>query len=104
MYAGPKSALRRFHDQVIGLVLAFGGDVEVAPKKSYVSLRRSKQFGTVGPGPAGKLEIGLNLPGMEPGARLESVGGMCSHRVRLARSDELDAEVVGWLRKAYERA
>ncbi|MBA3851449.1 MAG: DUF4287 domain-containing protein [Chloroflexi bacterium] len=104
MYAGPKSALRAFHDQVIGLVSTFGGDVELAPKKTYVSLRRSKQFGTVGPGPAGRLEIGLNLPGTEPGARLESVGGMWSHRVRLAGSDELDAEVVGWLRRAYERA
>lgn len=104
MYSGPKSALRPFHDQVIGLVGTFGTDVELAPKKAYVSMRRSKQFGTVGPGPAGRLEIGLNLPGVEPAGRLEGVAGMCSHRVRLASSDEFDAEVVDWLRKAYERA
>ncbi len=104
MYAGPKSELRPFHDQVTALVGTFGGDVKLAPKKAYVSLRRTKQFGTVGPGPAGKLEIGLNLSGVEPGGRLERAGGMCTHRVRLAAPDELDAEVIHWLRQAYDRA
>ena len=51
MYAGPKATLRPFHDQVIELARGFGDDVELAPKQAYVSLRRSKQFGTVGPGP-----------------------------------------------------
>ena len=63
MYAGPKATLRPFHDQVIELARGFGADVELAPKQAYVSLRRSKQFGTVGPGPGGRLEIGLNLTG-----------------------------------------
>jgi hypothetical protein len=69
-----------------------------------VSLRRSKQFATVGPGPGGRLEIGLNLAGVEPAGRLEATGGMCTHRVRLSSTDELDAQVIGWLREAYERA
>ena len=49
MYAGPKAALRPFHDRVIELARSFGPDVELAPKQAYVSLRRAKQFGTVGP-------------------------------------------------------
>ena len=104
MYAGPKSTLRSFHDQVIELTRSFGADVELAPKQAYVSLRRSKQFGTVGPGPKGQLEIGLNLAGVEPAGRLEAGRGMCTHRVRLSPTDKLDAEVIGWLRQAYERA
>ena len=64
IYAGPKSTLRSFHDQVIETTRRFGPDVELAPKQAYVSLRRSKQFGTVGPGPGGRLEIGLNLAGV----------------------------------------
>ena len=104
MYAGPKAALRPFHDRVIELARSFGPDVELAPKQAYVSLRRSKQFGTVGPGPNGRIEIGLNLAGVPPDGRLEPTGGMCTHRVRLSSTDELDAEVVGWLREAYERA
>ena len=71
-YAGPKSALRPFHDEVIAVVRGLGDDVELAPKQTYVSLRRSKQFGTVGPASGGRLEIGLNLKGMEPTGRLES--------------------------------
>ena len=82
----------------------FGADVELAPKQAYVSVRRSKQFGTVGPGPRGLLEIGVNLKGVEPAGRFEAVGGMCSHRVRMSSIDELDNEVIRWLRQAYERA
>ena len=104
IYAGPNATLRAFHDRVIELARGFGPDVETAPKQAYVSLRRAKQFGTVGPGPAGRLEIGLNLPGAKPTARLLAAGGMCTHRLRLASTDELDAEVIGWLRDAYERA
>jgi hypothetical protein len=104
MYAGPKATLRPFHDRVIELIQGFGDDVELAPKQAYVSLRRSKQFGTVGPGPGGRLEIGLNLKGEEPTVRLEATGGMCTHRVRLASTEALDPEVIGWLREAYERA
>lgn len=104
MYTGPKAALRPFHDQVIALARSFGHDVELAPKQAYVSLRRSKQFGTVGPGPRGTLEIGVNLPGVEPSGRLEAAGGMCTHRVRLSSPEELDDAAIAWLRQAYDRA
>ena len=104
MYAGGKAGLRPLHDAAIDAATAFGPDVEVAPKKAYVSLRRKKQFGTVGPGPGGRLEIGLNLRDVEPGGRLEPTTGMCTHRVRIASRDELDTELVGWLRQAYEGA
>ena len=84
IYAGPKATLRPFHDEVIDVAQAFGPDVELAPKQTYVSLRRAKQFATVGPASGGRLEIGLNLKGMEPVGRLEPTTGMCTHRVRLA--------------------
>jgi hypothetical protein len=104
MYAGPKAALRPLHDQVVEVAQGFGGDVELAPKKAYVSLRRKKQFGMVGPGPAGKLEIGFTLPGVDAGSRLDPTTGMCTHRVRIASAAEFDDELVGWLRQAYEGA
>jgi hypothetical protein len=104
MYSGSKASLRPLHDAAIEAATAFGSDVELAPKKAYVSLRRKKQFATMGPGPGGRLEIGMNLRDVEPGGRLEATTGMCSHRVRIASRDELDAELLGWLRKAYEGA
>jgi hypothetical protein len=29
---------------------------------------------------------------------------MCTHRVRIGGADEIDGELLGWLREAYERA
>jgi len=29
---------------------------------------------------------------------------MCTHRVRLESKKDVDAELMGWLREAYERA
>ena len=89
---------------VVGVARGFGPDVELAPKQTYVSLRRAKQFATVGPASGGRLEVGLNLKDIEPAGRLERATGMCTHRVRMADPSELDAEVVDWLREAYDRA
>ncbi|HKX45436.1 MAG TPA: DUF4287 domain-containing protein, partial [Planctomycetota bacterium] len=41
-YAGAKAGLRPIHDALLAAVQGFGPDVEVAPKKGYVSLRLSK--------------------------------------------------------------
>jgi predicted transport protein len=104
IYSGPKGSLRPFHDRVVDIARAFGDDVQLAPKQTYVALRRSKQFATVGPASGGRLEIGLNLKGVDPAGRLEPSTGMCTHRVRLSDPAGLDAEVIGWLREAYDRA
>jgi len=102
-YSGRNAQLRPAYDAVIAAVRRFGDDVELAPKKTYVSLRRRKQFAQVGPA-AGQLEVGVNLPGMEPTARLTPTSGMATHRVRIADAAGLDEELIGWLRDAYERA
>jgi hypothetical protein len=39
--------------------------------------------------------------------RLEASGSfnaMCTHRVRVASLKEVDAELVGWLKQAYDKA
>jgi predicted transport protein len=102
-YAGKNVGLRPAYDAVIDAVTAFGGDVELAPKKAYVSLRRRKQFASVGPA-AGQLEVCLNLPGNAPTDRLRPTTGMATHKVRIVDASGLDAELLGWLREAYERA
>ena len=104
IYTGKFEPLRALHDRVIETVRAFGEDVELAPKKAYVALRRKKQFAMVGPTTGGRLEVGLNLPDAPVAGRMEAASGMASRRVRIAGATELDAELVGWLREAYERA
>jgi hypothetical protein len=107
MFAGPKEALRPIHDRLVAIVQGLGGDVELAPKKGYVSARRSKQFAILQPSTKDRYDLGLNLKGVAPAGRLEPSGSfnaMVSHRVRLASPGEVDGEVEAWLRDAYGRA
>jgi predicted transport protein len=102
-YTGKNEALRPLYDDVVARVRTFGSDIELDPKKTYVSLRRRKQFGQVGPA-AGQLEVCVNLPGREPTARLKATSGMATHKVRISDASEIDDELVGWLREAYEQS
>lgn len=107
MFAGPKAALRPIHDRLVACLESLGDDVEFAPKKGYVSVRRAKQFAILQPSTKDRFDLGLNLKGVEPAGRLEASGSfnaMVSHRVRLTGLDEVDAEVEAWLRDAWERA
>jgi hypothetical protein len=106
LYDGKKAALRPIHDRVMAVIRALGGDVEVAPKKGYLSLRRRKQFAMLQPATA-HVDLGIILPGVAPDGRLErggSFNAMFSHRVRLASVEAVDAEVEEWIRAAYEAA
>jgi len=104
IYAG-KASLRPIHDALMQAIGRFG-DFEVAPKKGYVSLRRKKQFATIGPATRTHVEVGLNMKGVGATDRLVALpaGGMCQYKVRLATADEVDAELTGWLRHAYDGA
>ena len=104
-YAGPKAALRPIYDALHNALKDLGDDIEVSPKKGYVSLRAAKHFGMIQPSTATRVDLGLILKGVEPQGRLEvsgSFNAMFTHRIKLGRLDDVDDEVVGWLRRAYE--
>jgi len=104
-YAGAKAALRPIYEKIASAVREFGPDVEFAPKKTYMSLRRKKQFGCVHPTTSTRVDVGLNMKNVAPAGRLEaSNDGMFSHRVRVTTAAEVDGEVLALLRQAYEQA
>ncbi|MET0807078.1 MAG: DUF5655 domain-containing protein [Lacisediminihabitans sp.] len=108
-YVGAKAPLRPVYEAIVAAATALGSDVEVSPKKTGVSLRRSKQFALIEVPSAKRIQLGLQLPGVEvPGAdvggRLRAGTTMCSHRVDVTAAGEVDDELVGWLRAAYEGA
>ncbi|MCR9246875.1 MAG: DUF4287 domain-containing protein [bacterium] len=106
-YSGKKAGLRPIYDSLVKKIEKLGKDVELSPKKAYVSLRRSKQFGLVQPSTATRVDLGLNIKGKKPDGRLEASGSfnsMCTHRVRIESVKDIDKEVVGWLKEAYELA
>jgi predicted transport protein len=105
LYSGPKAALRPIHDKLM-IALRQLGDFEEAPKKTYVSYRRKKQFAMIGPATNTKVEVGLNMKGINPTERLQELpaGQMCNYKVRLGDAAEVDAELIGWIRTAYAAA
>jgi hypothetical protein len=106
-YSAKKAGLKPIYDTVLKVVESFGKDVEIAPKKAYVSLRRKKQFAIVQPSTATRVDIGINLPDTPPTDRLEASGSfnsMVSHRVRVTDAKQVNAELKKWLKAAYERA
>jgi predicted transport protein len=106
-YAGKKGALRPIYAALDAALKKLGKDVEAAPKKGYVSYCRSKQFALVQPSTATRIDVGIQLKGVAPTARLEASGSfnaMVSHRVRIESVADIDAELRGWLKQAYEGA
>jgi hypothetical protein len=105
LYAGAKADLRPIHEKLMAAIDELG-PFEIAPKKGYLSLRRKKQFATVGPPTKTRVDVGLNIKGIQATARLTELpaGGMCQYRVSLTEAKEVDRELMAWMRQAYESA
>jgi hypothetical protein len=107
LFDGGKESLRPLYDQLVAARVALGTDVQIAPKKANVSVRRRKPFALVQPTTKTRLDLGLILKDAPPRGRLEASGSfnaMFTHRVKLSHLGDIDAEVLAWLRAAYEMA
>ena len=105
IYSGPKAELRPIHDKLMTAISNFG-PFEIAPKKTYISLRRKKQFATIGPATKTRVEVGLNMKGAVATQRLIALppGGMCQYKINVTDAKEVDGELVDWIWQAYDSA
>jgi len=104
MFSKGKEGLKPIYDDLVKHINQFG-TVKVAPKKAYVSLIGKKQFAILQPSTKTRLDVGINLKGTEPTERLEKSGSfnaMVSHRVRVTSADEVNDQLISWLKEAYE--
>lgn len=103
LYAGPKAALRPIHEALLKHMGKLGA-FEAAPKQKYISYRRKKQFAMIGPPANSRVELGLNIKLLPDSPRLEKLpaGQMCNYRVKLTDAAQVDAELAGWIKLAYE--
>jgi predicted transport protein len=102
-----KESLRPIYDKIIAELNKFGNDIEIAPKRAYVSLRRKKQFAIIQPSTKTRVDVGINIKGRETTDRLEASGsfnGMVSHRVRLSDVKEVDKDLINWMKEGYDAA
>lgn len=102
-----KESLKPIYEQLIKEINKFGDDITRTPKKDSVSMIRKKQFALIKPATKTRVDLGLKLKDVPVGERLEGsgpFGAMCTHRVRLETVDQVDAELIEWLKEAYQKA
>lgn len=108
LFAGKKERWRKDYDALVVKLAGFGADVREAPTNTYISLLRGgNKFGIVQPSAAERLDIGIKLKGVAPTQRFEAAGtwnNMVTHRVSITDPDQIDEELLAWLKQAYDAA
>ena len=107
LYSGKKAGLKPLLDALMTVITTFGNDIQLVPKKGYVSLRRKKQFAMIQPTTATRIDLGLILKDVPTTGRLESAASfnaLFTHRVRVNTINDVDEQVITWLKQAYDLA
>ena len=102
-----KEVLLPIYEKLLEVVKSFGEDVTITPKKASVSIIRKRQFALIKPATKTRIDLGLKIKDKATTDRLESsgpFGSMCTHRVRLSETNEVDEQLIAWLKEAYEKA
>ena len=102
-----KEKLKPIYEKLLSVIGKLGKDITITPKKSSVSIIRKKQFALIKPATKTRIDLGLKIKDKAITGRLEKsgpFGAMCTHRVQLTEVTQVDKELVGWLKEAYEKA
>ena len=96
--------LRPIYDAIINAMLGIG-PITIQARKTYVSLLTPRRtFARVQPTTKHRVDLGLRLEGQKPSGRLQpsTIHETMKLQISLASMEEIDAEVLSWLRQAYE--
>lgn len=101
-----RPALRPIYEAILTTASELG-EVTVQTRKTYVSLVTPRRtFAAVQATTKQRVDLGLRLANPIFEGRLQSArsmgSGQVNARIALASVEELDDEVVGWMRQAYE--
>lgn len=102
-----KEALLPVYEQLISFVKTLGADITITPKKGSVSIIRKRQFFLIKPATKTRIDLGLKLKDKPTTDRLENsgpFGTMCTHRVRISSTEEIDDMLKGWIQEAYNKS
>jgi len=105
-YAG-KEGLIPIYEKLIEYVGSLGSDVTITPKKASVSIIRKRQFLLIKPATKTRIDLGFKLKDTPIGERLEGsgpFGSMCTHRVRISELADIDQDLKGWIKEAYNKS
>ena len=104
-FKSAKAKWRQPYHELMAKVSNFGPAISTAAGNSYISLlRQGKKFGIVQV-TGDRMNLGIKMKGTGARGRLEPSGSwnaMVTHRVRITDPTQIDAEVIEWLRRAYQ--
>jgi hypothetical protein len=109
MFAGPKAHLRPLADALMRLALDVALDIKFCPCKTIIPFYREHVIAQVKPATNTRIDFGLSLgPDVPFTPRLKDTGGLkkkdrITHKIEITKPGDIDVEVEGWLRAAYER-
>ena len=101
-----RPALRPILDAIVAL-LPEVGEVELQARKTYMAFLTSKRtFGALAPTTRTRSDLGLRLPAdQQASGRLEMAKNFAqssvTHKIGLTSADDVDYEVVGWIKRSY---
>jgi len=105
-FSGEKSKWRKPYDSFATKIKKLGTDVTLSPNQSYINIQRgTKKFGIIQISAADRIDVGIKLKNVKPTERFEESGTWnngVTHRVRINDPKQLDAELLAWLKQAYE--
>jgi len=102
-----KENLKTWYDKIMNEINKFGKDIDVSPKKAYVSLRRKKQFAILQPSTKDRFDVGLNIKGVTPTGNLEDGkkwNAMCTHRIKVENEKMINKDLINWIKQSYDQA
>lgn len=106
-FRGDRAKWCKPYEKLLTQARKLGPDVSEGPTDSYISLlRKGKKFAIIQV-THDHLDIGLKHKGAETTDRFKAAGAwnsMVTHRVRINDPKEIDAELLGWLKQAFEAA
>lgn len=106
LFTGGRAKWRPAFEDLLARTDAFG-PVVVDPTDTYAGLTKAgKKFAIFQPG-AGHVDVGIKRKGVEPTDRFAAAGAwnsMVTHRTRATDAAQLDAELLEWLKAAYDAA
>jgi hypothetical protein len=106
LFTGKKAHWRPVYDDLARAIAAFG-PVQVLPKQAVVGFGTRSQFAMLAPSTPERFDVGLKLGDAPATGRLEPAGSwttLMTHRVRVTDPAQVDDELLGWLRAAYDRS
>jgi Domain of unknown function (DUF5655)/Domain of unknown function (DUF4287) len=104
-YTGAKAGLRPIYDALAAAAGDLGDDVTVEGRGTYTPFVRGRQFAAVAPAAKDRVDLGLRFADPPPAPRLTPATspGQATHKISLHSVADVDDEVLGLLRVAYEQ-